>query len=88
MGNGAKPETYFLTSATRRRASASEFGYPTVEAALRAADVILAKDAELIWIEDREGNLILPADQREASGVFVALCAMAASYRVTVWTMF
>jgi hypothetical protein len=59
----AKPETYFLTSATRRTAIGSEFGYPTVEAALRAADGILAKDAELIWIEDREGNLILPADQ-------------------------
>ena len=59
----AKPETYFLTSATRRTTSGSEFGYPTVEAALRAADAILAKDAELIWIEDREGNLILPADQ-------------------------
>ena len=59
----AKPETYFLTSATRRTASGNEFGYPTVEAALCAADVILGKDAELIWIEDREGNLILPADQ-------------------------
>jgi hypothetical protein len=59
----AKPETYFLTSATRQRATGSEFGYPTVEAALRAADAILKKDAELIWIEDREGNLILPADQ-------------------------
>jgi hypothetical protein len=59
----AKPETYFLTSATRRTASGNEFGYPTVEAALRAADAILKKDAELIWIEDREGNLILPADQ-------------------------
>jgi hypothetical protein len=58
-----KPETYFLTSATRRSATGSEFGYPAVEAALRAADVIMAKDAELIWIEDREGNLILPADQ-------------------------
>jgi hypothetical protein len=44
----AKPETYFLTSATRRTASGSEFGYPTVEAALRAARVILGKDAELI----------------------------------------
>ena len=59
----AKPETYFLTSATRWTTSGSEFGYPTVEAALRAADVILAKDSELIWIEDLEGNLILPADQ-------------------------
>ena len=59
----AKPETYFLTSATRQRATGSEFGYPTVEAALRAAAVILAKDSELIWIEDRGGNLILPADQ-------------------------
>ena len=37
--------------------------YPTVEAALRAADAILKKDAELIWIEDRERSLILPADQ-------------------------
>ena len=59
----AKPETYFLTSATRQRATGSEFGYPTVEAALRAADVILGKNAESIWIENREGNLILPADQ-------------------------
>ena len=59
----AKPEIYFLTSAMKRTASGSEFGYPTVDAALRAADVILGKDAELIWIEDREGNLILPADQ-------------------------
>ena len=59
----AKPETYFVTSATRRNACGSEFGYPTVEAALRAADLISGKNAELIWIEDREGNLILPADQ-------------------------
>jgi hypothetical protein len=59
----AKPETYFLTSATKRTETGSEFGYPTVEAALRAADVILAKNAELIWIEDRAGNIILPADQ-------------------------
>jgi hypothetical protein len=62
-GMPGKPETYFLTSATRQRATGSAFGYPTVVAALRAADVILAKDAELIWIEDREGNLVLPADQ-------------------------
>ena len=59
----AKPETYFLASPTTRNACGSAFGYPTVDAALRAADVILAKNAELIWIEDREGNLILPADQ-------------------------
>ena len=59
----AKPETYFLASPTRRNACGSEFGYPTVEAALRAADVILGKNAESIWIENREGNLILPADQ-------------------------
>ena len=59
----AKPETYFLTSAAKRNACGSEFGYPTVEAALRAADVILAKNAGLVWIENREGNLILPADQ-------------------------
>jgi hypothetical protein len=59
----AKPETYFLASETRRNACGSAFGYPTVEAAIRAVDVILAKNAELIWIEDREGNLILPADQ-------------------------
>jgi len=59
----AKPETYFLTSETKRNACGSEFGYPTVEAAIRAVDVLLAKTADLIWIEDREGNLILPADQ-------------------------
>jgi hypothetical protein len=59
----AKPETYFLTSAAARTTIGSEFGYPTVEAALRAAGAVLAKDPELISIEDREGNLILPADQ-------------------------
>jgi hypothetical protein len=59
----AKPETYFLTSATKRNVCGSEFGYPTVEAALGAAVVILGKNAELVWIENREGNLILPADQ-------------------------
>ena len=59
----AKPETYFLTSATRRTATGSKFGYPDIEAALCAADVILAKNAEAIWIEGREGNLILPAEQ-------------------------
>ena len=58
-----KPETYFLTSAAARATIGSEFGYPTVEAALRAAGAVLAKDPELISIEDREGNLILPADQ-------------------------
>jgi hypothetical protein len=58
----AKPETYFLTLATGQRASASEFAYATVEPALRTAGAILGKDAELIWIEDRESNLILPAD--------------------------
>ena len=59
----AKPETYFLTSATRRRATGSEFGYPTIEAALRTADAILGNRAEPVWIVDREGNLVLPADQ-------------------------
>ena len=59
----AKPETYFLTSAAARATIGSECGYPTVEAALRAASAVLAKGPELISIEDREGNLILPADQ-------------------------
>ena len=66
----AKPETYFLTSATRRKGSGSEFAYPTVESALRTADAILGNRAESIWIVDREGNLILPADRprlRESS---------------------
>ena len=57
------PETDFLTSATRRKGSASEFGCPTVESALRTADVILEDRAESVWIVDREGNLVLPADQ-------------------------
>jgi hypothetical protein len=57
------PETYFLTSAMRRKASASEFDYPTVESALRTADAILEDRAESVWIVDRDGNLILPADQ-------------------------
>jgi hypothetical protein len=57
------PTTYFLTSTTRWKASASEFGYPTVEAALGAADVILGNGADSVWILDHEGKLILPADQ-------------------------
>ena len=59
----AKPEINFLTSATGQRASASEFAYPTVESALRTADAILGDRAESVWIVDRDGNLILPADQ-------------------------
>jgi len=59
----AKPETYFLTSATRREGSASEFAYPMGESALHAADAILGNGAESVWIVDRDGNLILPADQ-------------------------
>jgi hypothetical protein len=59
----AQLETYSLTSATRQRATGSEFGYPTVESALRTADAILGNRAESVWIVDREGNLILPADQ-------------------------
>jgi hypothetical protein len=57
------PEAYFLTAATRRKGSASEFGCPTVESALRTADAILGNRAESVWIVDRAGNLILPADQ-------------------------
>ena len=58
----AKPETYFLSSAAKQKATGSAFGYSTIEAALRAADAILETGAGLIWIEDREGNMILPAD--------------------------
>jgi hypothetical protein len=57
------PTTYFLTSATRWKASASEVGYPTVDAALRAADIILGNGADSVWILDHAGDLILPADQ-------------------------
>ena len=59
----AKPGVYFVTSATRRNASGSAFAYPTVESTLRTADAILGSRAESVWIVDREGNLILPADQ-------------------------
>jgi hypothetical protein len=65
-GAAAKPETCFLTSAAGQRASASGFAYPTVESALRTADAILGNRAESVWIVDREGNLILPADQARA----------------------
>ena len=57
------PEVYFLTPATRRKTSASELAYPTVESTLRIADAILGNRAESVWIVYREGNLILPADQ-------------------------
>ena len=54
---------YLVTSVTRLTTSASERSYPNIEAALRGADAILGKGADSVWIEDREGNLILPADQ-------------------------
>jgi len=59
----ANPETDFLTSATRRKGSGSAFAYPTVESALRTADAVLGSGLESVWIVDREGILILPADQ-------------------------
>ena len=58
----ATPETNFPSSATRRKGCASEFAYPTVEAALRTADAILGNRAKSVWIVDPQGNLILPAD--------------------------
>ena len=51
------------TSFTQLVTSASDCSQPTVEAALRSADAILGKRAGAVWIMDREGNLILPADQ-------------------------
>jgi len=60
----AQPETYFLTSATTREtSSANEFDHPTGESARHATDAALENSAESIWIVDREGNSILPADQ-------------------------
>jgi hypothetical protein len=56
-------ETDFLASATGRGASGSDLGYPTVESTLGAADAILGNPAESVWIVDRAGNSILPADQ-------------------------
>jgi len=50
------PEMDFLTSATRREGSASEFAYPMGESALHAADAILGNGAESVWIVDRDGN--------------------------------
>jgi len=43
--------------------SARDYSHPTVEAALRSADLILGKRADSVWIVDRDGNLILPVDQ-------------------------
>ena len=57
------PEMDFLTSATRWEGSASEFACPIGESALHTADAILGNRAESVWIVDRDGNLILPADQ-------------------------
>ena len=62
-GMAVVPEMDFLTSATRWEGSASEFACPIGESALHTADAILGNRAESVWIVDREGNLILPADR-------------------------
>jgi hypothetical protein len=62
-GMSAKPETHYPTSATRDWSTGGDFGCLTVESALRAADAVLGNRAESVWIVDRAGNLILPADQ-------------------------
>ena len=59
----AKPETHFSASATRDGSTGGDFGCLTVESALGAADAVLGNRAEAVWIVDRAGNLILPADQ-------------------------
>jgi len=51
------------TPVTQLGRSASDYSHPTVEAALRCADAILGKRGDSVWIVDREGNLILPADE-------------------------
>ena len=69
LGSRADPRivamtgNYLVTSVTRLTTSACERLYPTVESALRGADAILDKGADSVWIVDREGTLILPADQ-------------------------
>jgi hypothetical protein len=37
--------------------------YLTIEDALRAVGKKTTEPGEIVWIEDREGNLVLPADQ-------------------------
>ena len=54
---------YLVVSLTQLRTSTSEHSHRTVEAALRSAAALLGKGADSVWIVDRKGNLILPADQ-------------------------
>ena len=54
---------YLVTSVKRLETTTSGLSYPTVDAALHGADEILGKGADSVWIVDREGTLILPADQ-------------------------
>jgi len=53
-----------VTSTKRSRVGRRDRSYLlSIEAALLQADVIFEALAESVWIVDRAGNLILPADQ-------------------------
>lgn len=54
---------YLVTSVSRLTSAASGRSYRTIEDAHRSANAILGKVADSVWIVDREGNLILSADQ-------------------------
>ena len=57
------PMNFILNTAAGPGVAAGKAFYTTVDEALRGARFRLGNGAVLVWIVDRDGNLVLPADQ-------------------------
>jgi hypothetical protein len=54
---------YILNAAAAPGSAVSKTHYSTVDEALRGAKFRLGNGAAMVWIVDRQGHLVLPADQ-------------------------
>ena len=57
------PVNFILNAVAAPGVAAGKAFYATVDEALRGARFRLGNGAVLVWIVDRDGNLVLPADQ-------------------------
>ena len=57
---------YFVHAATSAGLPAVKASRATINEALREAEFELSGGAAFVWIVDRDGNLVLPADQVKA----------------------
>ena len=63
IGEAEMPMNFILNTAAGRGIAAGIAFYATADEALRGARFRLGNGAVLVWIVDRDGNLVLPADQ-------------------------